>query len=107
MSSFRFSTIHAMIPASDYFAVYAAEEAPFYFLDRLQCLVAGRTFGATEEDEEEEEIAFMEVGRDGYHDPTDASNFLAFCHERDITDELKAKWSQEGKSRHEKKTKAA
>jgi hypothetical protein len=95
-----------MIPASDYFAVYAAEEAPFYFLDRLQCIVAGRTFGATEEDKEEE-IAFMEVGKNGYVDPTDATNFLAFCHERDITDELKAEWTKQGQAHYEKKTKAA
>lgn len=106
-----FTTIHTMIPASDWVAIYAADEAPFYYTYHLPCIVAGRTKSFSRKtrkwtEDEGDTIAFMDVDCDGlFDDPCDSMNFLAVCHERDITDALKAHWSQLGQAYLEKSQK--
>lgn len=108
-----FSTIHTIAPVSDWFAVYAADEAPFYQVSRLPCLVAGRAKSfsrktQTWEEDTSDTLAFMDVCADGtFDDPTDMSNFLEIAHERDIDDAQKARWSQLGQAYLAEKTNAA
>lgn len=106
-----FSTINAIIPASDWVVVYAREDPPFYYVLHVACIVAGREkiFSQktrTWQENMDDTLAFMDVDADGiFNDPTEISNFLAFSHERDIDDARKAYWSQLGQEYREKSQK--
>lgn len=109
-----FTTIRAVMPAADWLAVYACEEPPFYITSRLHCLIAGRTGDGYDartnmfKDSDMDDLAFMEMDSTGvFEDPTSMSNCLAICHERDVTEDLKASWSKQGKAYYEKQRKAA
>lgn len=114
MNNRPFSTIRAIIPAADWFAVYAIDEEPFYVTSRLQCLVAGRTVAGYDQrtgkwkDDELDDIGFIDMDDGGvFEDPTNMSNFLTFCHERDVDEVMKEKWSQMGQAYLEKHRKKA
>jgi hypothetical protein len=108
-----FSTIRAITSASEWFAVYAQDTAPFYLVSRLQCLVAGRTESYsprshTWEQDKDDTIAFMTIDDDGVmSDPMEMNNFLTICHERDITEVEQERWSQLGREYLEKNRKKA